>query len=152
MGCDMVVALKHATVTGRTLFGHNSGRPGPECQRLLRTIGRTYTLGEKVSTGTVELPQARCTHTVLGSQAADMWGYYHGINEMNVAIGCTHPRTRLDACSVGLLATDLVRLALERASGAMQALDLLTDLLARHGQATGLPGGGADGAFLIADG
>jgi secernin len=152
MGCDMVAALAGATVNGRAIFGHNAGRPEQERQRLLRAVGRSYALGEKVSTGTIELPQARTTFTVLGSQAEGMWGYHHGVNEMGVAIGCTHLRTRLGEATAGLAATDLVRLALERSAGARQAVDMLTDLLARHGQVAANPTQRTDGAFLITDG
>jgi dipeptidase len=98
------------------------------------------------------VPQARCTYTTLGSQANGMWGYHHGINEMHVAIGCTHVRTRLGGGAKGLRANDLVRLALERSATARQAVDSITDLLARHGQASSNGGSGIDGAFLIADG
>src|SRR5262249_30737513 len=47
---------------------------------------------------------------------------------------------------------DLVRLALERAQGALQAVDLLTDLTSRHGQVAGPgepPGTGC--GLLLAD-
>ena len=44
----------------------------------------------------------------------------------------------------GLTGPDLVRLALERCGSARQALDLLTDLLARHGEC-------GDHNFLLAD-
>src|SRR5262249_2900183 len=52
----------------------------------------------------------------------------------------------------GLCGTDLVRLVLERSHSARQGVDLLTDLLERHGQAAtaDAPGGG-DPAFLVAD-
>src|SRR5438105_3579234 len=109
MGCDMVVALDRSTAQKRTLFGQNTGRPCQERQRLLRTPARAYTPGEKVAIGAVELLQCRCTHTVVGSQANGMWGYHHGVNEMHVAVGCTHLRTRLGNGAQGLLATDLVR-------------------------------------------
>jgi secernin len=151
MGSDMVVALGRATAYGRTLLGHNCGRPEQECQRLRRTPGRSFAPGEKVSTGMIELPQARTTFTVLGSQADGMWGYHHGVNEMKVAAGYTQLRTRLSGTSSGLLQTDLVRMVLERATGARQGIDLVTDLLGRYGQGVASPTDGTDGAFLIAD-
>src|SRR5947209_1595409 len=151
MGCDMVVALDRATAHARTLFGQNTGRPVPERQRLHRSGARCYAPGESVSTGLLELPQARATFTAIGSQCAGTWGYHSGINEKHVAIGCAHVRTRLGEGATGLRATDLVRLGLERSCGARQAVDLMTDLLARYGQAAGNGGPQTNGSFLIAD-
>src|ERR1051325_2661055 len=109
MGCDMVVALDRATAQGRTLFGQNTGRPVPDRLRLHRNPARAFAPGETVSTGLVELPQCRSTFTVVGTQAAGMWGLFNGINEKHVAIGCAHVRTRLGDSKQGLRATDLVR-------------------------------------------
>jgi secernin len=152
MGCDMVVALDRATAHGRTLFGQNTGRPVPERLRLQRTPARSYAPGESVNTGLVEVAQCRATLAVLGTQTAGMWGYFNGINEKHVAIGCANVRTKLGDGKKGLRATDLVRLGLERAACARQAVDLITDLLARHGQAAGNGGPDTNGTFLIADG
>src|SRR5262249_11411547 len=140
---------------GRTLFGHNSGRPPGEGQWLRRTPGCAFASGEKMRTQHLELPQVRQTLTVLGRQARGVWGYHHGINEQGVAIGCTALRTRMQSEQAGLTGPDLVRLGLERAGSARQAVDLLTDLIARHGQGA-YPGCAAeeryDNALLIADG
>src|SRR5262249_24339319 len=157
MGCDMVVALGPATVDGLTLFGHNSGRPVGETQHLCLVPGRLFAPGEKVHTQFLELPQVRQTCSVLGSQPDRLWGYQHGVNEHGVAIGLTRLRSRLRCSQPSLLGADLVRLALERAHNARQAVALLTDLITRHGQGC-FPGSGAhladaehDNAFLIAD-
>jgi secernin len=154
MACDMVVALGRATGDGSTLFGHNSGRAAGQCQVVHRTVGRPFELGEKVRTQCLELPQARRTYTVLASQAPGVWGYDHGVSDQRVAVGRTTLRTRLRCQRPTLLGTDLVRLVLERAHSATHAVDVLIDLVDRHGQG-GFPGcptpGEADNAFLIAD-
>jgi secernin len=152
MGSDMVVALARATADGRMLFGHNSNRPPAEGHALVREPGRAFAPGESVSAGAATLPQVRQTYTVLGCRRAGQWGYAHGVNEHGVAAGVTAIRTRLSGGAAGLSGTDLVRLALERAAGARQAADVLTDLVARHGQ-RGPAGDGepADSAFLVAD-
>src|SRR5205814_1889346 len=150
MGCDMVAALGRATVDGHTLFGHNSGQPGGRGQSLRLVRGRPFELGQTVRTQHLELPQARHTCTVLGSQPDGKWGYEHGVNEHGVVAGRAPLWTRLPA-GCGLTGGELVRLVLERAASACQAVDLLTDLVHRHGQAGSAAAPASDNAFLIAD-
>jgi dipeptidase len=153
MGSDMVVALCRATVDGHTLFGHNLNRPQGEGQSLVRVPGREFAPGEKIDTTHTRVPQVRHTLTALAAHADGQWGYLGGLNEKGVAVGLTTIHTRLVSEQAGLTGPDLVRLALERAGTARQAVDVLTDLISRHGQG---PSPGApdepDGSFLIADG
>ncbi len=153
MGCDMIVALGQATVNGHTLFGLNSHRPPRQSQALRRLPGRAFALGETVRTQHLVLPQARHTFTVLGSQPWQTWGYQHGLNEHQVAIGCGSWQSKLECDQPGLSGPELVRLTLERSRSACQALDLLTDLIARHGQGRfpSCPAETSDHVFLIAD-
>jgi secernin len=150
MDCDMVVALSQATVDGSTILGHNCNRPGDEGLSLIRRPGRQYALGERLLIDTLVVPQARRTHTVLACTSTGRWGYWQGINDQGVAIGLTGIRTRLRDERMGLQGTDLVRLGLERAGSAMQAVDVLTDFVARMGQSRSA-GDDLDSAFLIAD-
>jgi secernin len=145
MGSDLVVALGRATVNGQTLLGQNCNRPAGEGLVLRRVAGRSFTPDDTLTTVHAELPQARRTFTVLGGQIPGAWGFLHGVNEYRLAAGCAPWRSKLAGAGHGLLGTDLVRLILERAAGARQAVGVLTDLLARHGQA------GGDNVFLIAD-
>lgn len=145
MGCCMVVALGRATVDGHTLFGHATALPEGGAATLCLLTEHEHAADEKVKVGSVELPQARQTHRVLGVRTAGLWGVYHGVNEHAVAVGTLPLRTRLGGTVAGLLGTDLVRLVLERARTARQGVDLFADLLCRHGQ-------NGDAAFLIADG
>src|SRR5205085_6498552 len=88
----------------------------------------------------------------LGCGPNGCWGYQHGINEQQVAAGCASWQTLSRSDTPGLSGTDLVRLMLERAASARQAVDVLTDLVQRHGQ--GNCAGQTDGhdhVFLIAD-
>jgi secernin len=150
----MVVALGRATADGSTLFGHNSGRPARQGQIVQQTLGRPFELGDKVRTQYLELPQARRTYTVIASQPPGVWGYDHGVNDQQVAVGRAALRMRLRCQRPTLLGTDLVRLVLERAHSARHAVDLLIDLIDRHGQG-GFPdcpvASETDNAFLIAD-
>src|ERR1700722_14776483 len=153
MGNDMVVALPRATAEHVTLFGHNCNRPVGEPRALERIPGRTFAAGERIRTPHLSLPQVRNTLTVLAARFAGRWGYSHGVNERGVAAGATSMKTRLANDIPGLTGPDLVRLALERSTSAMQAVDAVTDLVSRHG-----PGVSAteedegDPVLLLADG
>jgi secernin len=150
MAGDMVVALGRAA-GGGAVFGHNSHRPAGEFQRLVRLPAREAPAGEAVQAQHVRLPQARQTCAVLGSQPAGCWGLQHGVNEHRVAAGCSSWHGLLSCPRPGLTGADLTRLALERGRSARQAVDVLTDLIARHGQGRGGAAGEADAAFLVAD-
>jgi dipeptidase len=153
MGCDLVVALPAATVTGHTLFGINVDRPLGSGRPLCRITGKEFAPGEKVRAQHIDLPQVRRTATVLGSQPEGWWGFTHGLNEHGLVVGHAPLRNRMQCSEPGLTGADLVRLALERSRSAHQAVDQLTVLVERHGQspAPGDPRGAANSTFLMAD-
>jgi hypothetical protein len=150
MASDMMVALARATLDGHTFFGHNSNRLRGEGPSLVRAPARAFAPGEMVQLPWAHLPQPRHTWAVLAGRAAADWGYQHGVNEKGVAVGYTPIRTRLEAEAPGLTGPDLVRLALERATSACQAVEVLTDLIGRYGQGA-FGGVGSDSAFLVSD-
>lgn len=148
MAADMVVARGPATVDGHTLFGQNTGRPGRRGQPVHWSPGRAHVPGETVRVGQRDLRQPRYTCTVLGSQPEGAWGYDCGVNEHQLAVGCTTLPFALAGPDSGVQGTDLVRLLLERCRNARQAMDQLTDLIERHGQGDASTG---DHAFVVAD-
>jgi secernin len=153
MAGDLVVALGKATIDGQTLFGQNSDHPIRTGPLLCRTPGREFAPGEKVRTQFLELSQVRHSYTALGCRPDGWWGYSQGVNDQGLAIGGTGLRTRTAASTAGLTGGDVVRLVLERCRTARHAVDLLTDLVERHGQSA-CPGKspvGNDYAYLIAD-
>lgn len=78
------------------------------------------------------------TYATVLSKPAWMWGAEMGANEHGLIIGNEAVWTRLadsEKDSQGkLLGMDLLRLALERAKTASEALDVITSLLERYGQ------------------
>ncbi|HEY5023989.1 MAG TPA: hypothetical protein VII76_03350 [Acidimicrobiales bacterium] len=147
--CDTLCVLGHHG----TLFAKNSDRPVSEMQVVEahpRRGGRS-----PLHTQYLELADTGACATVL-SRPAWLWGAEHGINEHGVAIGNEMINTIDDPrpAPPALLGMDLVRLGLERATSAGDALDVMTTLLQRHGQ-----GGVGDAvndvaywsSFLIAD-
>jgi hypothetical protein len=133
--CDLLVALAPATAAGTTLFAKNSDRPPGEPQRLewhpARREARTRTTYLDVAGA----PRGE-TIGFLGSRPDWMWGIEHGVNEAGVAAGDATIYTTLDPRPFpdALTGMDLVRLALERATTAAEAVDLVTSLIEAHGQ------------------
>ncbi len=103
-----------------------------------------HELGETVPVANLMVPQVRQTNAVLGLQTPGQWGFTHGVNDYRVAAAATKWQSRLPGNAPGLDGADLVRLALERGRSAHIAVEVLTDLLERHGQTN-------DHIFLIAD-
>jgi hypothetical protein len=139
----------------RTLFAKNSDRPLREPQVFESYPRRDQTEAVPLRTQYLSIADAGA-HCLVGSRPTWLWGLEHGVNEYGVAIGNERVRTIDDprAEPVGLLGMDLVRLGLERARTAEEALDAMTSLLELHGQ-----GGSGErdhekpyfSSFLIAD-
>jgi hypothetical protein len=117
----------------RTLFAKNSDRPPQEAQVVEWHPRRAG--GGALETQYLTLPDAGAA-ALLGSRPTWLWGLEHGVNEHGVAIGNEKIWTVDDARSQppALLGMDLVRLGLERARTADDALDTMTALLTEHGQ------------------
>jgi dipeptidase len=154
LGCDTLVALPAAAAEGVALFAKNSDRHPLECQRLVVIPRAQHAVGSRVRCQYVEIDQVPVTARVLGSQPYWLWGFEHGVNEHGVAIGNEMVATREPVASTGLLGMDLVRLALERARDATEAVEVITTLVEAHGQGgSGQPhvDWGYHNGFLIAD-
>ncbi|MDO8614403.1 MAG: hypothetical protein Q7T33_01525 [Dehalococcoidia bacterium] len=146
--CDTLCALSPAG----TLFAKNSDRPPGEVQ-LIEAHPRRGP-GGALRTQYLTLPDAGAA-ALLGARPAWLWGLEQGVNEHGVAIGNEKVYTTLDANAepAALTGMDLVRLGLERGRSADEALEVMTALVAEHGQ-----GGVADestqeayfSSFLIA--
>lgn len=150
--CDTLVSLTPDGV----LFAKNSDRDPNEAQPLRWHPARTHDAGSRLRTTWAEIDQAGSTHAVLLSQPWWMWGAETGANEHGVVIGNEAVFTRRTGRGGGvLLGMDLVRLGLERAATARDAVQVVVTLLERHGQ------GGAcshehprfryDNSYLLAD-
>lgn len=154
VACDSLVALGSATADGAVLFAKNSDRPAGEPQPLVQRPAQRHAPGTRLRCTYVDIPQASQTVRLIGSRPYWCWGFEHGLNEHGVAIG-NHTVFTKDALGApGLIGMDLVRLGLERGSSAAQAVEVITDLAAAHGQGGS---GYADkdwpyhNSFLIAD-
>jgi secernin len=136
------------------VFAKNSDRPVGEVQ-LAVPFGRRASAGCTLRTQYLSIGDTGAHATFL-SCPTWLWGAEHGVNEFGVALGNERVATvhRANEARPALIGMDVVRLGLERARSAEEAVDLMADLLTTHGQ-----GGIADAAhheaydssFLIAD-
>jgi dipeptidase len=133
--CDTFVALPSATVSGHVIFGKNSDREPNEAQAIVK-IPRLKPTQSQLQTTYIRIPQVAETHAVVLSKPFQMWGAEMGVNEHGVVIGneAIFTKVRFNKLNVGLTGMDLLRLALERASTAYQALEVITSLLGQYGQ------------------
>ncbi len=152
--CDTLVSVGDDGV----LFAKNSDRDPNEAQTLVWVPAADHHPGATVDCTWISIPQVARTNAVLLSQPWWMWGAEIGANEHGVVIGNEavftrelHGRRRPDA----LLGMDLLRLALERARTAEEAVGVIVELLEAHGQGGSCshdhPKFRYDNSYLVAD-
>ena len=134
--CDTVVATPEATVDGVALFGKNSDRDPNEAQGVVFIPAADHPPDSLVTCTYIDIPQVAHTHAVLLSQPFWMWGAEMGVNEHNLAIGNEAVFTKVpyNKEKDSLTGMDLLRLALERATTAREAVEVITSQLETHGQ------------------
>lgn len=132
--CDTLVALGPATADGVALFAKSSDRPPTERQ-VLEWSPRRVDAGSTRCTY-IEVSAVGETLPALISRPTWCWGAEHGVNVAGVAIGNEAIYTTLDPRPFppALTGMDLVRLGLERASSADDAVEVMIELLERYGQ------------------
>lgn len=133
--CDIVLAPPAATGAGTMLFGKNSDRQPNEAQIVELLPRASHERGAMVKTTYLTIPQVAQTHAVLLCRPFWIWGAEMGANEHGVVIGNEGVHARTPAPQTpALIGMDLIRLALERAATAEHAVDVITNLLEKHGQ------------------
>jgi secernin len=153
--CDTIVALPGATAAGGVLFGKNSDRERNEAQAVEFFARAQHPDDARVNCTYIDIPQARQTCAVLLCRPFWIWGAEMGANEHGVVVGNEAVHARIPPQQEpALIGMDLLRLALERAASAAQAVEVITTLLDQYGQ------GGSCGhltprfyqnSFIIAD-
>ncbi len=132
--CDTFVSLPDATADGSVILAKNSDREPNEAHELV-LIPAAEHASDVVRTTYIEIPQVQRTHAVLLAKPYWIWGAEMGVNEHGVAIGNEAVFTKAKReRRPGLLGMDSLRLALERAVTAEEAVDVITTLLVAYGQ------------------
>lgn len=133
--CDTILASPGSTADRVMLFGKNSDRQRNEAQAVEYFARTENPPDAQVRCTYITIPQSRHTHAVLLCRPFWMWGAEMGANEHGVAIGNQALRTHSPApTQEALLGMDLLRLALERATTAAEAVEVITSLLRQFGQ------------------
>ncbi len=133
--CDTIVAPAHVTADGATILGKNSDREPNEAHHLLRVPRAQHPPNSMVQCTYIEIPQVEETFEVLLAKPFWIWGAEMGANEHGVAIGNEAVFTKIPyQKEPGLIGMDFIRLALERAKTALEALKVITALLETYGQ------------------
>lgn len=122
-------------IDGGFLFAKNSDREANEAQALEYHPPADFPAGATLECTYKTVGQVPHTRGVILSRPFWMWGAEIGVNDAGVVIGneAVFTKEPLDLGAT-LTGMDLLRLALERADTARQALDTITDLLEVHGQ------------------
>jgi dipeptidase len=149
--CDTIVNVSADGV----LFAKNSDRDANESQILEWRPAERHDAPQTLRCTWIEIPQVAQTHAVVLSRPWWMWGAEIGANEHGVVIGNEAVFTREAQGEPALLGMDLLRLALERSTTAASAVDVMIQLLERHGQGGPCsherPGFTYHNSFLVAD-
>ncbi|MCE7989692.1 MAG: secernin-3 [Caldilinea sp. CFX5] len=153
--CDTMVALGNSTVSGQTIFAKNSDRPADECQPLVLRERQHHAPGALTPCQFVTIPQVATTYRHVGSRPYWCWGYEHGFNEHQVAIGNEALHSKLpEATEAKLVGMEILRLGLERSRTAAEAVDVMTGLITRYGQGKFANNAGVrtyDNGYIVAD-
>jgi len=133
--CDTIVATGAVTADGVALFGKNSDREPNEAHEIVVLPAADPTPGSVVHCTYLDVPQVAHTHAVLLAKPFWIWGAEMGANEHGVTIGNEAVFTKVPYGKAdGLIGMDFLRLALERAATAEEAVTVITTLLGEHGQ------------------
>jgi dipeptidase len=154
--CDTFVALPPATSGKTVILGKSADCRTNEAHALVHVPRRKHVDGEYVLATHILIPQVRETYEIIISKSFWTWGGEIGINEFGVSIGNEAVFTTVmkEEKQDGLITMDLLRLGLERARTAREAVELMGNLVHHFGQGGNceLPGNSHwDSSYLISD-
>jgi secernin len=154
--CDTFVALPPATKGKAVILGKSADCRVNEAHALVHVPRRSHVEGELVLATHLQIPQVRETYEIVLSKSFWTWGGEIGVNEYGVAIGNEAVFTNVMGYEKvdGLITMDLLRLGLERAKTAREAVAVMGEAVHRFGQGGNceLQGNSHwDSSYLISD-
>lgn len=133
--CDTIVVLGNSSEDGSVIFGKNSDRDSNEAHMICYSPRSTYKDNEILPCEYINIPQVKETFAlILGKPVWLKMGCEMGANEYGVVMGNETVFTKEKYERQALLGMDLMRIALERGKSASQALQIITELIGKHGQ------------------
>lgn len=154
LSCDTSVIVPPLTADGSVIFAKNSDRSVNECQPLVHIPRGVHPKGGTLRTQYLDIPQVQTTWEVIGSAPYWLWGFEMGVNEWGVTIGNEAVHTREPTHEQALIGMDLVRLGLERATAAEEAVRVIGALVEEYGQGGSCEATGYrtyENSFIVAD-
>lgn len=135
LSCDTFALSPEYFVRQANALNKNSDRPLGEAQPLIFFPAADHAPGETLTCTHLTIEQAAHTYAMIGSKPYWIWGFEMGYNEKGLMIGNEAEGSKCEAeTEEGLLGMDILRLALERAATAREAIDVIDALLTRYGQ------------------
>ena len=132
--CDSFVALGDSTARGSVLLAKSADTEVNEAEHVVRFRARDYPEGALVRITHLNIPQARHTHEIILGKSFWSWGAELGCNEHGVAVGNEAAFSNQSEDKDGVVVLDLLRLAVERASDAREAVEVIGHHIETHGQ------------------
>lgn len=152
--CDTFCALPEVTRNRSVILAKSSDCEVNEAQYIYRVRARKPSKGELIRAAHIVIPQVDTTYEAVISRSFWTWGGELGINEHGLAVGNEAVYSNAVAERDGLVVTDMLRLALERASSAEQGVETIGALVHEHGQGGNCELRGNshfDGSYILAD-
>ncbi len=132
--CDSFVALGNSTASGSVLLAKSADTEINEAEHVVRLPRCAYPEGALVRTTHLNIAQARETHEIILGKSFWSWGAELGCNEHGVAVGNEAAFSNQKEATDGGVVLDLLRLAVERATSAREAVTVIGEHIERHGQ------------------
>ncbi len=133
--CDTLFSPAFLNKNGHGIFAKNSDREPNEAQQIVR-YPRQNRSEKRVKTTFITVDCPETAYEVILSKPFQMWGAEMGANEHKVVIGneAVFTKIKMDKSNKGLTGMDMLRLALEQATNATEAVNIIQNLLKKYGQ------------------
>jgi secernin len=152
--CDTFCALPAVTRDHSVILAKSSDCEANEAQYIYKVPARKHVRGEEFKAAHIVIPQVAETYEAIVSRSFWTWGGELGINEHGLAVGNEAVFSNVVPRCDGLVVTDMLRLALERARTAPEAVEVIGALVHQYGQGGNCELRGNshfDGSYIFAD-